>query len=293
VNDGVASSARRPRRRKGLLGVRAVSVLAASAPLLAIFGDDVIDSLARQMTYPAPPVAVPSPPPDPLEEVVLATSSGALGAWWLPPRGQGALVLMLHGNGENLETMRQSGLFEDLAALGAGVLAIDYPGYGRSAGEPSETSLLEAADVAWRWLSDPSRRSQGTPLVVMGWSLGAGVAAQVAARHADSVDAAIFLSPWDSLHGVAVRFFPSFLVRLLSDRYDSVSAASLVRCPTLVLHGERDDIIPVELGRRLFDALPEPKRWVAVENAGHNDLLDRELTWSEVADFLAATRRSR
>lgn len=283
MNDGVAPSAQPPRRRKGLL-----AVLAAGALFLAIFGDDVIDALARQMTYPAPPVAVPSPPPPPLEEVVLATSSGALGAWWLPPRGRGTLVLMLHGNGENLETMRLSGLFEEFSSLGAGVLAIDYPGYGRSAGEPSETSLLEAADVAWRWLSDPSRRSQGTPLVVMGWSLGAGVAAQVAARHPDSVDAAILLSPWDSLQGVAVRFFPSFLVRLLRDRYDSVSAASLVRCPTLVLHGERDDVIPIELGRRLFDALPEPKRWARFADAGHNDLLSVRGAWREIAEFLAA-----
>jgi alpha-beta hydrolase superfamily lysophospholipase len=188
--------------------------------------------------------------------------------------------------------MRLSGLFEELAALGAGVLAIDYPGYGRSEGSPSEESLVEAAEVAWRWLLDQEPVSRRAARVVIGWSLGAGVAAQVAARQADTVDAAILLSPWDSLHGVASRFFPSLLVRLLRDRYDSVAAARLLRCPTLVVHGESDDVIPVELGRRLYEALPERKRWVGIAEAGHNDLLSLPRVWREIADFLAAAPRS-
>ncbi|HUP21519.1 MAG TPA: alpha/beta fold hydrolase [Thermoanaerobaculia bacterium] len=248
----------------------------------------MIDALARQMTYPAPSVRVPSPPPSPLREVAIASEAGEVSAWWLPPSApDGPVVLMLHGNGENLETMRLSGLLEDLAGLGAGVLAIDYPGYGRSAGVPSERSLVAAAESAWRWLCDAAPSS---PRLVVGWSLGAAVAVQVAARHVDTVDAAILLSPWDTLHGVASRFFPSFVVGLLSDRYDSVAAAALVRCPTLVVHGERDDIIPVELGERLFQALPEPKRWVAIPTVGHNDLLAHPGPWREIGDFLAAVR---
>jgi len=106
--------------------------------------------------------------------VPLAAGGLAVSAWWLAPGapqrpGAGGaeepaprtsgdphapLVLMLHGNGENLETMRQAGLFEDFRRAGAGVLAIDYPGYGRSEGTPSEQANLAAAEAAWSWLRE-------------------------------------------------------------------------------------------------------------------------------------------
>jgi hypothetical protein len=270
---------------------RARQVLALAVggiAILTIGGGYMIDALARQITYPAPLLTVPSPPPAPLREIAFGSGAGEVSAWWLPPRTPAAPVaLMLHGNGENLETMRLAGLFEDFAGLGIGVLAIDYPGYGRSKGGPSERALVAAADTAWRWLAETAGNA---PPVVVGWSLGAAVAAQVAARHADTVDALVLLSPWDNLHSVASRFFPSFVLGLLRDRYDSVAAAARVRCPSLVVHGERDEIIPVELGERLFRALPEPKSWVAIAETGHNDLLAHPRTWRAIGDFLAALR---
>src|SRR4051794_35213668 len=98
-------------------------LLVAIPGLLLMTG---IDTLVRQLIYPAPPVHVPSPPPAPLHELPLTAGGERIGAWWQPPPSPGApVMLMLHGNGENLETMRQSGLFADFARLGAGVLAID------------------------------------------------------------------------------------------------------------------------------------------------------------------------
>ncbi|HVS03989.1 MAG TPA: alpha/beta hydrolase [Thermoanaerobaculia bacterium] len=263
---------------------RLISVLAV---LVAIFlALLMLGNTVRQMIYPAPSVRVPSPPPEPLVEVPLESADGTpLSAWWLPPpRPNAPSLLMLHGNGENLETMRRSGLFEELRGVGAGVLGLDYPGYGNSGGAPGEAANLAAAEAAWEWL-----RRQAPPgaRVIVGWSLGAAVGVQLAASHADSVDGLVLMSAWDRLGEVAAIHFPRFLVSaLLAERYDSAAAAERLRCPVLVVHGSRDSIVPMALGRALFAALPEPKRWVEVPRADHNDLLAHRQVWDALAEFL-------
>ena len=277
-------------RRRALIALAVVVALVPGALLM-------MDSVVRQMLYPAPPVRIPSPPPAPLVEVPLEANGRAVSAWYLPPAAGGGatgaapaaaaarVVLMLHGNGENLETMRQSGLFADLGTGGAGVLAIDYPGYGRSPGTPSEAANLAAAEAAWTWLL---HNSDGGERVVAGWSLGAAVAAKVAARHHDEPAGVMLLSAWDRLDAVARLHFPGWMVgALLSERYDSVEAAKQITAPALLVHGDRDTIIPIELGRRLYAALPGEKRWIEVEGAGHNDLLARPEAWQAIHSFLS------
>jgi len=272
---GASGRGTRLRPLLGLVGV-------ALAGLLPMIG---IDTFVRQMVYPAPPVRVPSPPPPPLHEVPLEAGGERVSAWWLPPSSPSSpAVLMLHGNGENLETMRQSGLFDDFARLGAGVLALDYPGYGRSGGVPSEDSNVAAADAGWRWLA---ANAAGSPRVLAGWSLGAAVAAQLAGRHPAEPAGLVLLSGWNRLPDVAALHFPAWIVEAaLPERYESTAAVAHVRCPSLVAHGAQDDLIPMTLGRRLYDALPEPKRWLAVEGAGHNDLLGRAEVWRAIDELL-------
>jgi uncharacterized protein len=271
-------------RRRAITALAVAIVLVVGALLM-------MDSVVRSMLYPAPPGRPPSPPPSPLVEVPLEAGGRAVSAWYLPPGVDGAgsstapLVLWLHGNGENLETMRQVGLFADLATSGVGVLAIDYPGYGRSAGTPSEPANLAAAEAAWQWIL---QHRDGRPLVIAGWSLGAGVAAQLAAAHRDQVAGVMLLSAWDRLDAVARLHFPGWMVgALLSDRYDSIAAAARIGGPTLVVHGDRDTIIPIELGRHLFAALPDPKQWIEVPGVGHNDLLSRPEAWQAIHSFLS------
>jgi len=242
-----------------------------------------MDSVVRQMLYPSPPVRVPSPPPQPLMEVALEANGRTVSAWFQPAAAP--VVLMLHGNGENLETMRQSGLFADFANAGAAVLAIDYPGYGRSPGTPSEADNLAAAEAAWAWLLHNSKDS---PRVIAGWSLGAALAVQLAARHNDEAAGVMLLSAWDRLDAVARLHFPGWMVSaLLSERYDSIGAAKQINKPALLVHGDRDTIIPIDLGRSLFEALREPKQWVEVHGASHNDLLARPEVWHSIQRFLS------
>jgi pimeloyl-ACP methyl ester carboxylesterase len=236
------------------------------------------------MTYPAPPVPVP-PPPAPLREIALPFDGGTAIAWWREAPPPAPLLVLFHGNGENLETMRQAGVFADFAGLDVAFLAVEYPGYGRSTGPAAEETILAAGEAAHAWAA---ARRRGRPLVACGWSLGAAVAIQVAARHPDSVDGLIALSPWSSLTELAREYFPAVLVGLLlRERYDSLAAAERVRCPALVVHGRADTIIPCAHGARVAARLGARARHLELPQAGHNDLLAQRETWEELRRFLA------
>jgi uncharacterized protein len=266
----------RSRLRKWLLRVAAVGAL--------LF---MLDSVARQMLYPAPAVPVPSPPPPPLEEVRLDLAAGGHAVAWasidpgLPP--DAPLAIFFHGNGENLETLRWAGLFDELRSLRVAILAADFPGYGRSPGSPSEEGLLATGDAAVAWAR---KQHPGRPVVVCGWSLGAALAIATAARHPGEVQGLVALSPWTTLDETARLIFPGFVVKaLLRESYDSRAAAREVRVPALVIHGERDDLIPVSQGKEIAETLAGATRWVPVARAGHNDLLGERVVWEEMEGF--------
>src|SRR3954470_15088947 len=249
----------------------------------------MLEAFARQILYPAPPVPVSSPPPAPLEEVWLDLADGIrVQAWALVPPTLPAtapLVVFFHGNGENLETLRWSGLFEEFGRLGVAILATDFPGYGCSTGISSEEGLNATGEaaVAWARENHPDR-----PLVICGWSLGAALAIATVDRHPDVVRGLIALSPWTTLAEAAAEIFPEFAVKaMVRERYDSRAAARRIRVPTLVVHGERDDLIPAGHGEEIAAVLAGPATWVPVRGAAHNDLLGRREVWEAMARFLA------
>lgn len=234
------------------------------------------------MLYPAPAVPVPSPPPSPLEEVWLQVDGvGRVSSWYQEAGRPGPCLVFLHGNGENLETLRVSGALAAFSELGLPSLAVDYPGYGLSEGSPSEPRLVASALAAIAWLE---RRCPERAVALVGWSLGAAVALQAAARV--PVDRVVAMSPWTSLAEIGREHFPGWLVGLFArETYDSLSVAPGLEMPVLVLHGERDSIIPVEHGRRVAAALPDA-RWVPVPGHGHNDLLGASVVWEKMRRFL-------
>lgn len=253
----------------------------------------MLEFLARKMLYPAPALAVPSPPPEPLVEVRLELASGGpeVVGWSFehPPEdpaaeGSRPAVVFFHGNGENLATMHYAGLYDDLMGLGVHFLALDYPGYGPSRGTPTEASLTAAGRSGFDWLAE---RYPANPKVVLGWSLGAAVAVQVARRGETSVDRLVLLSAWDDLPTLAAAHFPRWLVSMaLPDRYDSVAAAPEIDTPTLLVHGTADSIIPIKHGLRLHAAFENGAEMVEIAGAGHNDLLARPEVWRELGRFL-------
>jgi fermentation-respiration switch protein FrsA (DUF1100 family) len=219
-------------------------------------------------------------------DVVLHTEDGIrLGAWYFPGRGEAVLVC----NGNAGDRSMRAELAVALNRLGLSVLLFDYRGYGGNPGRPSEEGLAADARAARAWLAaqpdvDPRR------IAYFGESLGAAVAVGLAVQRPPA--ALVLRSPFTSLADVGAVHYPWLPVRrLLLDRYPSIERIASVRAPLLVIAGDRDDIVPLSLSRRLYDAAVEPKRFVLVPGAGHNDpeLVDGSQMVNEIEGFLAST----
>lgn len=207
------------------------------------------------------------------EDVTFAASDGVnLHGWFVPGRQETTLV-WFHGNAGNIGDR-----VENLALmhhrLGISVFIFDYRGYGRSEGSPSEKGMYLDAEAALEYLGERPGEGEDNGLVYFGRSLGAAVAVEMATRHQPK--ALILESPFTSVGAMARRTHPllsSFLPvgAVVQSKFDSLSKIGSVQSPVMVMHGDRDEIVPFEMGRQLFDAANEPKRFYTIENAGHND----------------------
>lgn len=200
------------------------------------------------------------------EDVTLLSEDGVqLHAWWLPHQQPRAVILFCHGNAgtiaDRLSTLKW------LHGLGFATLIFDYRGYGRSTGQPSEAGTYLDAEAAWQYL-----RAQGhdaDEIVIMGRSLGAAVAAQLAARHTPA--ALVLESTFTSIPDLAAELYPLFPARaLVRFRYDTLDRISAIEAPLLIVHSRDDEIIPFAHGKRLFAAARAPKQFLELQG-GHND----------------------
>ncbi len=188
-------------------------------------------------------------------------------AWWVPSPGAKWVSLYLHGNGGNL-THRLDHL-QEIRAAGSSVLIIDYRGYGKSSGGPSEHGLYLDAEAAYRYLVDAGHRVSN--ILLHGESLGCAVAVDLAARH--ECGGVVLEAPFTSVREVAGRVLP-LLGPLIAWGFDSKSKIDRVKAPILIIHGTRDEVIPFELGKALFDAAHQPKSFWELDGSGHNNILE-------------------
>jgi pimeloyl-ACP methyl ester carboxylesterase len=183
-----------------------------------------------------------------------------------------------------------SGLFQELDKLGINYLALDYPGYGRSGGSPSESSLIASAEAAILWLKKYHRHS---PLVLCGWSLGASVATLVTAAKPELISGLVLLSPWESLPAIAREHYPNWMVsRLLHEEYNSMAAAKNVQIPVLICHGSNDKTIPVSHAQNLSKEFPFIAKFLEIPTASHNDLLAYPEVWKTIGVYLEVVQKS-
>ncbi|WP_457142681.1 alpha/beta hydrolase [Mycobacterium sp. URHB0021] len=219
-------------------------------------------------------------------DVVLETADGmSLGGWYFPAHGRGGAVLVCNGNGGDRSLRAELALA--LNRMGLSVLLFDYRGYGGNPGKPSEGGLTADARAALDWLGAQSD-VDSQRIVYFGESLGAAVALGLAVERPPA--ALVLRSPFTSLLDVAAVHYPWLPVRrLLLDTYPSIDRIASLRAPVLVIAGDRDDIVPAALSRRLFDAAPEPKQYVQVPGVGHNDpqLLDGPQMIGAIGRFLS------
>ena len=215
------------------------------------------------------------------EEVTLTTSDGeTLVAWHVAPRGDKPVVLYFHGNGGALDL--RVGRFQWLIEDGTGLVALCYRGYGGSTGRPSEQGLIRDAIAAYDFAV---KRYAPARIVLWGESLGTAVAIALAAEH--KVGGLMLDAPFTSAADVGAAVYPFMPVRwLIKDPFRSDLRIARVSAPILIRHGERDWVVPIRFGERLFALAREPKRFLRVPEAGHEDL-DEHGAAKAVKEFLA------
>ena len=192
-----------------------------------------------------------------------------LHGWWIEARSRTrGHVLVCHGNAGNVcDRLLHADL---LATAGFDVLLFDYRGYGRSSGRPSEDGTYRDARAALAALHDQAGTDDPS-VFYLGESLGAAVALALARERAPS--GLILQSAFTSVRDMARVHYPFIPGALVPDAYPSLRLIAGLEAPLLVLHGDRDEVVPLEQGRALFEAAPQPKRMRVFPGLGHNDLV--------------------
>ena len=211
-----------------------------------------------------------------------------LHGWYVPHQDPRAVVLFCHGNAGNV-TNRIGTLHALHRRAGASVLVFDYRGYGRSEGSPDEEGILADARAARTWLAHREGIAE-TDIVLLGRSLGGAVAVDLAA--ADGARALVLESTFSSAPDMAAHHYWWLPVRpLMRTRLDSAAKIADYHGPLLQSHGDADTIVPIRLGRRLFEAANEPKEFFPIPGGDHDDHQPWEY-YEKLTEFLDSLKGS-
>jgi fermentation-respiration switch protein FrsA (DUF1100 family) len=202
------------------------------------------------------------------EEVAPETGDGVLlSGWYLPAVKPTHALLYCHGNAGDIRDWVHAA--PPFIAAGVSVLIWDYRGYGKSQGSPSEAGLYLDGKAAWAWLKNRVHKD-GLPASILGKSLGSAVACSLAAE--DPPVSLILDSAFTSMREVVAANVPWVPSQTIPKLFESLERVPDILCPTLVVHGGRDTLVPPAQGRQLYRALGGPKTMRMIDRAGHNDI---------------------
>jgi uncharacterized protein len=221
---------------------------------------------------------------------IVAQFGGPLGPGGRPaaPGAHAPTVVFFYGNGAYAAAMASE--FRRFRELGANTMIVEYPGYGMSGGKPGEAAFYAAADAAYAYLQTQPGIDTGR-IVAAGWSLGAAVALDLAERH--RVAALILVNAFTTLPAVAHALQPwaptSLIVR---SRFDNLAKIPAVTCPILIVHGERDEIVPPSMSGKLAAAAKARVTAMTIAGAGHNDVFDvgGDALWQAIGTAIGPSR---
>jgi fermentation-respiration switch protein FrsA (DUF1100 family) len=219
-----------------------------------------------------------------VQDAYFAAEDGTkLHGWYVPHAQPKAHALLLHGNAGNVtllaETLRTLNRRHNLS-----VLALDYRGFGRSEGKPTEQGLYQDARAARGWLAEKENIAE-TDIVLMGMSIGGAVAVDLASK--DGARGLILANTFTSLPAAAQHRLPWLpMGLLLSTRMNSLAKIANYQGPLLISHGDADEVVPFEQGQALFEAASGPKRFITNRGGKHNDPQPEEYRQA-LDDFLA------
>lgn len=204
-----------------------------------------------------------------VEDVWFDSRDGtSLHGWWMPHKSARGTVLYCHGNTGSIA--HRIGVFRHLQRLKVHLLAFDYRGYGRSGGSPSEAGLFQDVRAAYGHLVEALGQDPGE-ILLFGHSLGGAVAVDCALDC--PVAGLVVQSSFTHVRDAAKAMFPTLPMHLAATRqFRSVDKVDRIGVPKLFIHGDCDETVPVELGRKLFEVASEPKELYIVRRAGHNDV---------------------
>jgi uncharacterized protein len=212
-------------------------------------------------------------------EVFLEAENQKLHAWHVKAAPGRPLVIYFGGNAEDVSWMLEDAV---MRAPGVGWLLVSYRGYGASEGSPSEASI--SAD-ALKWHDHAVNNLGAKEVIAFGRSLGSGAAVFLASER--KLASVILVTPFDSLVEVAKHHYPFLPVSfLLRHRFDSVALAPKIAAPLLCIAAGQDSVIPAVHARRLYEAWGGPKRWIAIEEAGHNSTDGAPAFWQSIRPFI-------
>jgi hypothetical protein len=208
----------------------------------------------------------------PYEDVYInVTDDEKIHGWYFPADNPDSgkntpVVLFCHGNAGNIAHRLETADF--IRSLGADILLFDYRGYGRSDGSPSEDNAYADAEACYRWLRE-NKGFQPEQIIIFGRSLGGAVAVELVRRV--PCRGLIVESSFTSTLDMGRRSFPFLPIKyLLKYKFDSIAKIGAVTCPVIITHSPDDEIVPYEMGRRLFEAAREPKKFIVL-SGGHNE----------------------
>jgi pimeloyl-ACP methyl ester carboxylesterase len=214
-------------------------------------------------------------------DVDLPVNGHRVHGWWLFGDDPRKVILCFVGAHGNISHELPTVAF--LKRLGASILLIDYPGYGKSEGRPTERGCYLAAASAWDYaIGEKGIRPED--VIVFGRSLGGTVAAWLAARHPECARLVIH-SAFTSVPDIAAREYPFFPVRYFCYiRFNTLKQVRACRVPVIVMHPKNDAFIPFRHGERVFQAAPEPKRFMPLHGGHHGS------EWQKTPGLLPALR---
>lgn len=216
------------------------------------------------------------------EKIWLNTSRGTVESWFIPPaentKAPAPVVIFAHGNGERIDFWPDE--LKPLAAMGIGLLLVEYPGYGRSQGRPTQKSITEAFVSAYDRVV-AREDVDGSRIILLGRSVGGGAVCALAGQRPSA--SLILMSTFTSVRSFALKYLvPKFLVL---DPFDNLAIVRSYKKPLLIIHGRNDEVIPYRHGLSLYRASRGGK--MITYNAGHNDCPpDWNRFWTDLESFL-------
>lgn len=203
----------------------------------------------------------------PMDAWIETSDSVKIHGWWVERPNSRLATLFLHGNAGNIT--HRAARIQEIVLAGSSVLVVDYRGYGKSEGRPSEQGLYRDSEAAFIYLLGKGYRAE--QIVLHGESLGTAVAIDLAARRPCA--GLVLEAPFTSASDVAGTVLP-YVGPLLVRGFDSLAKIPWIRPPKLFMQGDRDEVIPLRLGQELYAAAQGRKEFWVIPGAGHNDILE-------------------